>query len=271
MANINPLSGVDNVPVEEEVVVTGRNQYRFYDPDKMLSHNLLKSSKFAVRFAALPVAAGGVDVASEEFTYLCDSIEFPGQNFETIEHRIPGQLKVKYPYQRNINEVSMTFYHNNEFPIYEIFSNWIRNSSPRNTENLFFDELVCKKISLFQFEDTNGAKGLFSSLLDPTEALTELKTVKPATKYMTVELLNAYPLNFASLPSNWADDGFQKMTVSFFFESVNLAVENAEQLTRDRFRQLFNSGSVVDAPGINSPARPPNNLDFFNNGGRRNV
>lgn len=257
----------EDIP-REEVVVTARNQYRYYDPDKMLSHNLLKSSKFAVRFTALPEAAGGLNLPSEEFTYLCDSIEFPGQSLETIEHRIPGRLKVKYPYQRNFNEVSMTFYHNDKFPIYDIFVNWIRNTSPTNTENLFFDEMVCKKIYLYQFEDTNGARGLFSQFIQDQRE--DAQAPKPATKYMTVQLLNAYPLNFASMPSNWADDGFQKMTVSFFFENAIVDLEE-KTLTRNRFKELLNSGSIVDAPGINSPARPPTKLDFFNNGGTRNA
>lgn len=259
---------VDDSFQDKEVLITGSNQYRFYDPAKILSHNLLKSSKFAVRFQALPIAAGGSDLPSEEFTYLCDSIEFPGQSFETIEHRIPGRFKVKYPYQRNINEVSMTFYHNNEFPIYKIFTDWIQNSSPSNTNNLFFDELVCKKVYLYQFEDTNGTKGLFSSLVEES---TGSSVIKPASKYITVELFNLYPLNFASLPSNWADDGFQKMTVSFFFESANLVLESNKQ-TSEQFKRLLDSGRIVDSPGINSPARPPASLDFFNNNtGRRSA
>jgi hypothetical protein len=80
---------------------------------------------------------------------------------------------------------------------------------------------------------------------------------------MEVSLLNAYPLNFASMPSNWADDGFQKMTATFFYERYELAVSD----TTPTFKDLLRKGNIVDAPGINSPARPPTNLDFFSNPG----
>jgi hypothetical protein len=82
---------------------------------------------------------------------------------------------------------------------------------------------------------------------------------------MTVKLLNAYPLNFASMPSNWADDGFQKMTVTFFYERYQLNMSD----TTTKFKDLLRNGNIVDAPGINSPARPPTNLDFFSNPGTR--
>ena len=37
-------------------------------------------------------------------------------------------------------------------------------------------------------------------------------------KMFAVRLFNAYPLNFTSMPSTWADDGFQRLTATFFYE-----------------------------------------------------
>ena len=218
MAEPNQPATDESLP---EVVVTADRSY--YDPNKILGFNLLKSSKFAVFFNKLPSALELSKVRNQEFSFLCDSIEFPGQNLETVEHRIPGQFKRKVPYQRNLNEVSMTFYHNDEMPLYEIFSTWIEGISPSNTGNYYFDEITCD-IDLIQFLDTNGSRGFFSAFVD--DQRTDAQLPKPAKKYMTVRLNGAYPLNFASLPSNWADDGFQKMTVSFFFEELIVLPEN---------------------------------------------
>jgi hypothetical protein len=256
---------IENPELEEVVVNTGPPTYRTYDVNRMLNQNFLKSSKFAIRIPILPDVAGGEDIRSEEFTFLCDSIEFPGQTLTTTEHRIPGRQKVKYAYQRDMNEVTMTFYHNTKFPLYQILSNWITNISPTNTNNQFFDDTVCN-IELFQFEDTTGARGLFSTF---EEFIQFLGNSNSSSKYMTVKLLNAYPLNFASMPSNWADDGFQKMTVTFFYERYTLNMSD----TTTKFKDLLRSGNLVDPPGINSPARPPTNLDFFRdpNTGTRNA
>jgi len=252
---------LENPELEEITISTSPPTYRIYDPNKMLDQNLLKSSKFAIRIPVLPEPAGGDGIKSEEFTFLCDSIEFPGQVLTTTEHRIPGRQKIKYAYQRDMNEVTMTFYHSTKFPLYQIFSNWVENISPTNTNNEFFDDCVCN-IDLFQFEDTTGARGLFSTFEEFNQFLGNSNA---SSKYMTVKLLNAYPLNFASMPSNWADDGFQKMTVTFFYERYQLNMSD----TTTKFKDLLRNGNIVDAPGINSPARPPTNLDFFSNPGTR--
>jgi hypothetical protein len=243
---------IENPELEEFTISTSPPTYRIYDPNKMLNQNFLKSSKFAIRIPILPSiirGAGGVD--TEQFTFLCDSIEFPGQVLTTTEHRIPGRQKIKYAYQRDMNEVTMTFYHNVTFPLYQIFSNWVKGMSPTNTNNAFFDECVCK-IQLFQLEDTTGARGIFSTFEEFTRLFGNPNS---SSKYMEVSLLNAYPLNFASMPSNWADDGFQKMTATFFYERYELAVSD----TTPTFKDLLRKGNIVDAP-INSPARPPTNV-----------
>jgi hypothetical protein len=189
--------------IQEFVVTTNRPPYNYYDVNKILRHNLLKSAKFAVQFPSLPEIIG-MSVKSEDLTFLCDSVEFPGQSLTTTEFRTPGKLKLKVPYLREQNEVTMTFYHSEEFPMYDLFANWISNSSPTNTTNYYFDEIVCPAINIVQFDEVSGYLGLKNNM----------------SKYMMVILRKAYPLNFASMPSNWADDGYHKMTVTFFYEEL---------------------------------------------------
>ena len=115
---------IENPEIPEVTVSASVPTYRIYDSNKMLNQNLLKSSKFAIRIPSLPEVvdlSGELNISSQEFTFLCDSIEFPGQTLTTTEHRIPGRFKMKNAYQRDMNEVTLTFYHNTKLPIYKIF------------------------------------------------------------------------------------------------------------------------------------------------------
>ena len=224
-------------------------RYSEYSINKMLNQNFLKSSKFAIQIPRLPEIIN-MRIASEDLTFLCDSLEFPGQSLTTSEYRMPGKLKLKVPYVREMNEVTMTFYHNDKIPIYKLFSNWIENTSRTNTSNFYFDEIVCPTIKIFQFDEVSGVRGFFRDIL---ESEIYRGAENKLTKYMTVELRNIYPLNFTSMPSNWADDGFHKMTVSFFYENMetSLGIKNLS------FKDLLNSGNIVDPPirnqGVTNP------------------
>ena len=232
---------IENPEIEEVVVSASTPTYRIYDPSKMLNQNLLKSSKFAIRIPSLPEVvdlSGELNISSQEFTFLCDSIEFPGQTLTTTEHRIPGRFKMKNAYQRDMNEVTLTFYHNTKLPIYKIFSDWIRNISPTSTNNEYFDDYVCSEIQLFQFEDTVGDRGLFSTFEEFTNLTAAGIAGRATSKSFTVKLFNAYPLNFASMPSNWADDGFQKITVTFFYESYEVFLSDATVRFSDILRNV---------------------------------
>jgi hypothetical protein len=264
MSDLNPPIGADGLP---EVLVSGKPPVNpYYDVNKILSHSFLKSAKFCVQIPVLTTPVDGMpsiaganeDIPSEEFTFLCDSVEFPGQTLTTSEFRMPGKLKLKVPYLRELNEVTLTFYHNNKLPMYRIFSDWISGASPTNTTNRYFDELVCPKIKLIQFDEVAGVRGFIRDIFDFSAQPLGGSTVN-LSKYMTVNLLKAYPLNFASMPANWADDGFHKMTVSFFYENL-LIEQGIKNLT---FQDLLDNGNIFDnSPAIRNP-RP--SLDFVSN------
>ena len=227
---------IENPEIPEVTVSASVPTYRIYDPNRMLNQNFLKSSKFAIRIPSLPEVvdlSGELNISSQEFTFLCDSIEFPGQTLTTTEHRIPGRFKMKNAYQR-----TLTFYHNTKLPIYKIFSDWITNISPTSTNNRYFDDYVCSEIQLFQFEDTTGERGLFSTFEEFTNLNAEGIAGKAISKSFTVKLFNAYPLNFASMPSNWADDGFQKMTVTFFYEAYEVFLSDTTVRFSDILRNI---------------------------------
>jgi len=240
MSDLNPNTSVGPDGLEE-VLVSGKNPVNpYYDVNKILSHSFLKSAKFCVQIPVLTrpvngmpsIAGANEDIPSEEFTFLCDSVEFPGQTLTTSEFRMPGKLKLKVPYLRELNEVTLTFYHNNKLPMYRIFSDWISGASPTNTTNRYFDELVCPKITLIQFDEVAGATGFLKDIFNIFTQPQSGSSVN-LSKYMTVNLLKAYPLNFASMPSNWADDGFHKMSVTFFYEDINVSKNDNKNNAND--------------------------------------
>lgn len=244
-------------PLEEFVVTSTRTPtYSMFDMNKMLGMNFLKSSKFAIQIPIIPDIIG-LRLETRDLTFLCDSVEFPGQSLTTAEYRMPGKLKLKVPYLREMNEVTMTFYHNDKLPIYQMFSNWIESSSFTNTDNLYFDEIVCPKIMIFQFNDTTGVSGFVRDLFN-TDVFRGVENKH--SKYMTVELRNALPLNFASMPSNWADDGFHKLQVSMFYEDIVIN-EGIQGLS---FTDLANSGNINQAPQTENPvSRSADNSNRF--------
>ena len=177
-----------------------------YNIDRFTQQNLIRSSKFAARFLSVPSFVTELKEDTENMLYLCDSIEFHGQSLTALEYKIPGKLKVKVPFNRDANEVTFTFYINDSTPIYGILSNWIYEISPNNVQNRYFDEIV-GQIELLMFEDTTSSYD---------------KSSPNAFKHMSVNLIDAYPLNVQSMPANWMDDGFHKVTASFFFRDLEL-------------------------------------------------
>ena len=210
MTNENVGINSDGTSLDEVLVIPAS----YYNVNKMLSQNLLKSSKFLVRFLFGSLVEKIVSQENaREFTFLCDSVEFPGQSLTTLDYRMPGKLKLKIPYLRDSNEVTLTFYHNSKLPIYDVFTNWTRFISPTTTTNKYFDDILCD-INILQFQDQAS-----SSL--------ELK------RHMDVKLIGAFPLNFASMPSNWADDGFHKMSVTFFYEDIEINLYENNGINND--------------------------------------
>jgi len=229
-----------------EIVVTATNTFNYFDIDNFRNQNLLRSCKFALRMVRHPKILSnyrGTDLRN--FTMLCDSLEFPGRSILTTDFNIPGRQKIRTPYKREFNEVTLTFYHNTKFPIYEYFTAWLDYISLNSSQTRYFDDIVTD-IDIFQFYDTTTK---FPSLLG------NLGGGADHVKYpqMGVKLLSAYPVTLSSLPSNWADDGFHKISATFFYE------ETEDSSIRSDFRTDLDSLnlknlSVIDTPNLRNSA-----------------
>lgn len=198
---------------------------------RIQSFSFLKSSRFLFQFLGIPkffnadglgyflsdTVGGAIDNSLSnktydsllrDMTFICDSIEFPGQTLTTVESRIPGALKFKTPAAREYSEINATFLYPAEFPLYEFFNTWMWTASIHNTQNYYFDEII-GQARIIQF-------------LEGGEGSVETGTIEGQTPYNSVSIKNIYPTSFASLPSNWGDDNFHKMSVTFFFEGMDI-------------------------------------------------
>lgn len=216
------------------------------------SYTFLKSSRFLFQFTKLPnvlnigpnletqkkqttlsVAQAEINNSLENLDvsifmrdvgFVCDSIEFPGQSMSPVAYRIPGTHEIKVPFQRDFQEITATFLYPETLPMYDFFSAWMVSASPRNTTNRFFDDIVAQA-RIVQFSE-GGEIGENEILIDQQ------------VPYLTVNLLNVYPINVAPLAGNWGDDGFHKISVTFFFEDMTTKSHGTKNPNTDWELQL---------------------------------
>jgi len=245
------LDGYQNI-FDIDVVKTKKPQLtaadleRHYSPEEFMSTGFLQSSKFNAYFIfnrgseffnTLSAEATGFNKlinSPQNFRYYCDSIEFPGSTLTATDYRVPGKVKIKVPYLRDLNEINLTFYYPIDVPLFQFFNRWTRNISITANRNEYFDNFVCSMV-LNQFDNYTHDK------IRPEEKPTEATLLRDfydqfaqsqlsnsptqMRKQFTVTLKNAYPLSVTSLQSNWADDGFHKINVSLFFENIETAID----------------------------------------------
>lgn len=175
-----------------------------YDPNPQSDITTMSTYQLSKNFS-LP----NIDPAtfSKNLSLLCDSIEFPGQTLSATEYRIPGTKQIKVPYMRDYSEITASFYYPENVPLYDFFIGWIDRTSPQNTRNEFFDDII-GEARIIQF--LQGGESADANDYDGH------------VPYMSIGLKGLYPLSLVNLPVNWGDDGLQKLNVSFFFEEIEI-------------------------------------------------
>lgn len=219
--NTKPIDVFNDPTVYEEVVVSSKKPKTSSNPilddvsfnyDYFKNQDLIRSCKYALWMPTPPnviARSGDPRYASSQFrkfTYLSESIEFPGKTLSTIDIRVPGKQKIRVPNVKDYNEITVTFYHSSDFPMYEFFSDWVDAISPNSASNSYFKDIVTN-IRLIQFTD------LANATVGSNKTIMSMKM----DKAFTIDLLDAYPINFVSMQSNWADDNIQRLSVTFFY------------------------------------------------------
>lgn len=207
----------------------------------------LRSSYFLTRFD--PISFLGPEL-QRDIMMLCESVEFPGITATTTDYRMAGLNRIKVPYSKDYPDVTLTFLNSVKYDMYWRFINWVRYATSTEWQNgnattvPYFDEFT-SSFSLIQFnneaanERFSGLTNILSSidrfnqrflnsenLFETTRVGNSLASIfnstnldtKPRTPSYTVQFYNAYPTSVQSIQSNWADDNFQRITVSFTYE-----------------------------------------------------
>jgi hypothetical protein len=225
-----------------------------HSPQAFMNQDFLRSSQFMFIMPNLPFDLGALTGKNPRgFSMLCESVEFPGKNVIATDYKIPGTNRIRVPYSKEYPEVTMTFIHNVEIPVYDIFSYWIDYISDdafTSINNKYFDEITTN-FNLIQYTDFpadeygkfKGLNNIFNSINKVNEYLFDSKKLFKVTDigqqfinninnvaglnvskqpYYTVAFTSAYPLSFAPMASSWADEGFQRLTVTFTYESYSI-------------------------------------------------
>jgi len=176
---------------------------------------------------------------------LCDSIEFPGQTITATDFRMPGRMKIKVPTLREINEIQASFLYPIEVPMYELFSSWISNISTVSSKTKYYND-VLGSAYLKQYGEDSAV-----GLNDWGIPLLKLK------------LDGLYPLSINSMQSNWSDDGFHRINISFFVEDFfidSVSAQTAKKPANDFEAELikrFSGRKTISFGGQNYSTGSP--------------
>lgn len=191
---------------------------------------------------------------SKKISVLCESVDFPGVNAVTTDYTMPGLNRIKVPYSKEYQDVTFTFLHSVDSPIYYELIKWTRAASGTGGNAIegnavtvpYFDEYVAPKIELYQLTDVANPSSRFRGLSNILSAIDKLNarlinsnslfnatrigerfvsevnanTIDraPRAVFNKVEFYNIHPISVQNIPANWAEDGFVRITATFTYE-----------------------------------------------------
>jgi len=123
----------------------------------------------------------------------CDSAEIPGMSLMSADVKIYGP-SYKVPYQRDLNDITLSFICTNDFYERKLFDRWMECIMPSDTYNMRFP------------------KGANSRYLTDITVIQFDEFIK---QVYAIKIKDAFPISVASMPLNWADDSVHRLTVQF--------------------------------------------------------
>ncbi len=94
---------------------------------KIKSDGLARTNRFAVEFGFPAVLGNGANpYKADPYTaaLLCENIQLPGINLNTIQNRTYGELR-ETPYETMYDNITATFYVDREMKIKHLFDSWL--------------------------------------------------------------------------------------------------------------------------------------------------
>jgi len=166
---------------------------------------LAKTNRFKV-FIRIPRVLGTNYV--EQLSLLCETAELPGKVLQTTDVKVYGPT-YKIPYQKQFQDISLTFLCSNNGTERDIFDKWIEYIMPSQTNNMRFPKGVNGNISEGYLTDI--------TIKHLSEEITKEDYDLGGDVLRTVQLLEVFPLGYSAQGLNWGEDGFLRLTVQFCY------------------------------------------------------
>jgi uncharacterized membrane protein YgcG len=218
---------------------------------------LIKSSRFAVQIVPSGITSfltsSGYSSFMGQFTYLCESAEFPGRGFNMADMRYYGP-SFKVPYQADYQETSMTFLCRSESLERQFFDDWMEIINPTDTYDFSYKDNYKCQINMFQFADY----GRSNTIVDPNRESsippqTTTEFTEPVATYVWT-LHDAWPVLVNPQPVTWADDNFQRLSISFSYSKWTRPIKDKQpgtfRLVKERMITTTTPGSGSDGGGF---------------------
>lgn len=228
--------------------------------------SLAKSCRFAVQI----VPSGTESVLTKlgygeflnQFTYLCESAEFPGRGFMNMDMRYYGP-NFKVPYQSEYQETAMTFLCRADSFERQFFDDWMEKINPTNTFDFAYKDSYTCEINMFQFGE-QGRK----TTTEPRDGTvvpspTNNEFTEPVATYAWT-LHDAWPVLVNPQPVTWADDNFQRLAISFSYTKWTRKNRDPQPGTF----ALARGESQTNGNGGNNRPGGRGSLEIFIRGGR---
>lgn len=214
--------------LEEVAVVSPTNVGEYFNVSDFIAKNSAKGFAKTSKFFVDIFPPSGLPFSSDEFAsfgdlkFYCESAEFPERSLQTSDYRIYGP-SYKSPSLSAYNDVSLTLYCDGKMTQKLLFDSWMDLVNPKSSFDFSYREDYISTVNVYQLNDMGYVT------------------------YM-VSLKEAYPTSINPISTNWADDGFNRLQVSFTYRYYNdVSARGAEYLNQSNYDQLkFRSEVVID-------------------------
>jgi hypothetical protein len=207
-----------------------------FSPNKFLSEikgsrGPAKSSLFLVKIFPPPIfsrlTVNKLADYIEPLSLLCEAAEMPGKSFATEAVKIYGPV-YHVPYLATYQNITLTFINTNSHKEKLFFDLWMNSIISPSTNNVRFP------------------KGNDSGYLSRIEVAQYSSDSSYESEIYKVKLIDAFPTSIAPQQLSWADDAFQRMSVSFLYQTYEIVPDS----------EL--SDTYIKQQGVTSPNFPPN-------------
>jgi hypothetical protein len=160
---------------------------------------LAKAARYAVRIIPTGQYVRNISPIIQDLSYLCEVAEMPGRGLMNIDLRYYGPNQ-KFPFQTQFEDLNLTFLCRSQSLERQFFDDWMLVINPNNSWDFNYKDDYSAQIEIFQFSEVGD---------DEEEPM--------ATYKFTCR--NAFPLQVSPQPVTWQDDQFQRVIVTFTFDS----------------------------------------------------